>query len=62
MRHTVVMDQRALLLETAHRNTPEAPSERTIERLLGLSVAFPEFERHDAGLVADALSITADVV
>lgn len=56
------MDQRALLLETAHRNTPVVPSERTIERLLGLSVAFPEFERHDAGLVADALSITADFI
>jgi len=55
------MDQRALLLESVHRNTPDVPSERTIERLFGLSVAFPEYERHDAGLVADALRVTDDL-
>jgi len=61
MGHTVGMDQRALLLESVHRNTPDVLSERTIERLFGLSVAFPEYERHDAGLVADALRVTDDL-
>jgi hypothetical protein len=30
-------------------------SERTVERLYGLSNAYPEHERHDVRLVADAL-------
>lgn len=53
------MDRRALILH--HLTGPvgvgeqDTMSERTVERLYGLSKAYPEHERHDVRLVADAL-------
>jgi hypothetical protein len=53
------MDRRVLILH--HLTGPvgvdvqDVMSEQTVERLYGLSNAYPEYERHDVRLVADAL-------
>lgn len=53
------MDRRALILH--HLTGPvrvegqDTMSERTVERLYGLSAAYPEHEPHDMRIVSDAL-------
>ena len=59
VRHTGGMERRALILH--HLTGPvtvdeqDTMSEETVERLYGLSTAYPEYERHDVRVVADAL-------
>jgi hypothetical protein len=59
LRHTVEVEQRAMILRhltgPLTRTESNSLDERTVERLYGLSTIHPEIELHDLRAVADAL-------